>query len=81
MNHVIAEKFSTERSTDDVKFDGSDATEIFVKTDTGDITGSLLSGKIFIAQSDTGDVDVPKSVDSGRCEINTDTGDIEITIE
>lgn len=82
LNNVIAtEKFSIERSTGDVKFDGSDATEIFVKTDTGDVTGSLLSEKIFFAQTDTGDVDVPKSVDGGRCEITTDTGDIEITIK
>lgn len=82
LNHVIAsEKLSIERSTGDVKLDGSDAAEIFVKTDTGDVTGSLLSEKIFIVQSDTGDVDVPKSVDGGRCEIATDTGDIEIAIE
>lgn len=81
LNNVIAtEKFSIERSTGDVKFDVSDATEIFVKTDTGDVTGSLLTDKVFITQTDTGDVDVPKTVNGGKCEINTNTGDIRITI-
>ncbi len=82
LNDVIAtEKISIERSTGDVKFDRSDAAEIFVKTDTGDVTGSLLTDKVFITQTDTGDVDVPKTVDGDRCEIITDTGDIKITIK
>ena len=79
LNNVIAtEKFSIERSTGDVKFDGSDAAEIFVETDTGDVSGSLLTDKVFITKTDTGNVDVPKTVTGGRCEITTDTGDIEI---
>ena len=80
-NVIATEKFSVERSTGDVKFDGSDATEIFVKTDTGDITGSLLTDKVFMAQTDTGNVNVPKTADGGRCEMITDTGDIKITIK
>ena len=81
LNNVIAtEKFSIERSTGDVKFDGSDATGIFVKTDTGDVTGSLLTDKIFITHTDTGDVDVPKTATGGKCEITTSTGDINIRI-
>ena len=61
-----------------MKFDGCDADRIFVKTDTGYVKGSLLSDKVFIAQSDTGDVDVPKTITGGKCEIETDTGDIKI---
>ncbi len=82
LNHVIAtEQFSIERSTGNVKFDGSDAAAIFVKTDTGDVTGNLLTDKVFIAQTDTGNVNVPKTVNGGRCEITTDTGNIKITIK
>lgn len=80
-NVIAAEKFSIERSTGNVKFDGSDAAEIFVRTDTGNVTGSLLTDKVFITQTDTGDVDVPKTVTGGSCEIKTDTGDIEIKID
>ncbi len=80
-NVIATEKISLERSTGDVKFDGCDAAEIFVKTDTGDVKGSLLTDKVFIAQSETGKVDVPQRAAGGKCEMITDTGDIKITIE
>ena len=79
LNHVIAtEKFSIERSTGDVVFESSDAAEMFVKTDTGDVTGSLLTEKVFITESATGDVNVPKTITGGKCEITTGTGNIII---
>lgn len=79
LNSVIAtEKFTIKRSTGDVNFNCSDATEISVDTDTGDVTGSLLTEKVFITQTDTGNIDVPKTVNGGKCEISTDTGDIKI---
>lgn len=77
---VAEERFSIERSTGDVKFEGCDAAEIFVEADTGDVKGSLLTDKVFITQTDTGRVDVPKSITGGRCEITTNTGNIQITI-
>lgn len=80
-NVIAAEKFSIERSTGDVRFENSDASEIFVETDTGYVTGTLLTDKVFIIQTDTGNVDVPKTVSGGRCEIVTDTGDIKIAIK
>ena len=82
LNNVVAtEKFSIERSTGDIKFDGSDAALIFVKTDTGDVTGRLLTDKVFVTQTDTGSVNVPKTAIGGRCEIITDTGDMHIEIQ
>ena len=82
LDNVIAiEKLSIKRSTGNVTFDSSDAGEIYIKTDTGDVTGSLLTDKVFIAQTDTGKINVPKTVNGGRCEITTDTGDIKITID
>lgn len=82
LNNVIAaEKFSIKRNTGDVRFDGSDAAEILVETDTGDVTGTFLSEKTFFVETDTGSVDVPESITGGRCEITTDTGDIELDIQ
>ena len=69
-----------ERSTGDVKFTLCDAGELFVKTTTGNVIGSLCSEKIFMAKASTGKVEVPKSVTGGICEIETSTGDIRITI-
>lgn len=77
---VAKTKISVERSTGDVVFDHCDAEELFVKTSTGDVKGSLLSEKVFIARADTGCVDVPKTINGGRCEITTDTGDIRFEI-
>ncbi len=82
LDHVIAaEKLSVERSTGDVKLAGCDAAEIRIKTSTGNVTGSLLTDKVFITDTKTGSVDVPKTTTGGRCEISTGTGDIRIETE
>lgn len=78
---IATEKLSIERSTGDVMFEMCDAAELFIQTDTGDVEGGLLSDKVFITQTDTGRIDVPKTVTGGKCEITTDTGDINITIK
>ena len=81
MSDVVATGvFSIERSTGDVTLEGCDAAEITVTTDTGDVKGSLLSDKVFIVRTATGDIDVPKTTTGGKCEITTDTGDVEITV-
>ena len=77
---IASGKFDIERDTGDVNFERSDAAEIFVETDTGDVRGTLLSSKVFIAETDTGEKSVPSSTTGGRCEISTDTGDIVISI-
>jgi len=79
-NVIAAEKFTIERSTGDVDLEGCDAAEITVTTDTGHITGSLLSEKVFIAHTDTGRVEVPHTLSGGKCELTTDTGNIKIEI-
>ena len=82
LKNVIAEdNFLITRSTGDVTLDGCDASSIYVKTTTGEVKASLLSPKIFFTDSDTGDIDVPKTTTGGTCTIETDTGDIEITVK
>ena len=74
-------------STGDVDFEdmdcGADATcSIDIKTDTGDVEGSLLTGKIFDVDSDTGKRNVPASTpNTATCKVRTDTGDIKITVK
>ena len=81
LDHVIAaDVLSITRDTGDVEFQACDAASVFVQTTTGDVTGTLLSEKVFITETDTGKVEVPKTVAGGRCEISTDTGDIRIGI-
>ncbi len=82
MSNVIASgQFSIARSTGDVNLDRCDAAEIYVTTDTGDVTGTFLSEKIFQVRTDTGKVNVPESWSGGKCKIETDTGNIKISIE
>lgn len=82
LSQVVAEGLlSVKRSTGRVTFAGADAAEIFVETDTGDVRGTLLSDKVFITQTDTGRIDVPKTTTGGKCEIHTATGDISLSIE
>ena len=52
-----------------------------VNTSTGDVNGTLLSEKIFITDTSTGRVSVPKTTSGGKCEITTSTGDINIGIK
>lgn len=77
---IVAESLSVVRSTGSIKFENCDANEIFVKTSTGDVRGTLLSEKIFIAQTKTGKLDVPQSTIGGKCEVVTSTGNIEFKI-
>lgn len=82
MAHVLVdEKIHLRRSTGDIAFKKCDAGEIYIQNGTGDVIGSLLSEKVFLAETGTGDVVVPKSTTGGRCEITTSTGDIIITLE
>lgn len=78
---VAAESLAIERSTGDVTLESCDGAEILIKTDTGDVTGSLKSEKIFFASSDTGRINVPKTTSGGRCEVTTDTGHIDLRVE
>lgn len=80
-NVVGSGAFSIERSSGDVTFDGCDAAELTILTDTGDVTGTLLSAKVFIRDTDTGRVELPETTTGGKCKITTDTGDIKIRIQ
>ena len=80
-NTVVEKHIEIKRSTGDVTFHDSDAETLHVKTDTGDVRGTLLTSKVFYVKTDTGKVNVPKSTTGGLCEIETDTGDIDITIK
>jgi len=80
LTDVLCRQFEAESSTGDIRLKRFDADSIRIETSTGDVTGTLLSEKIFVTETDTGRVQVPNGSSGGRCEIRTDTGDIELTI-
>lgn len=77
---VVSGQLSAETSTGDITLNGCDAESLDLESDTGDITGMLLTEKIIYAESDTGKISVPRCNNGGRCEITTDTGDINVQI-
>jgi len=79
--HVISQKKMDVRSdTGEIILDGCDAPDLLIRSSTGNIIGSLLTDKVFDAESDTGSVTVPASLSGGSCKIRTDTGDITIRV-
>ncbi len=79
-NTIVSNKITITRNTGDIEFYRCDAGELVLTTSTGDVEGSLLSSKVFIVRTDTGEIDVPSSKTGGKCQITTDTGDVEIRI-
>lgn len=77
-NTAASGEIKCECDTGSVRLYGIDAGSLSFHTDTGDVTGTVLSDKIYIVETDTGDIDVPYSTNGGTCEISTDTGDIMI---
>lgn len=77
---IATETIFIKLTTGDVHFVRSDSENIYVNCGTGDVRGSLLTKKIFLADTTTGSIDVPKTAEGGRCEIITTTGDIKITV-
>ena len=77
---LVSGLLSVERSTGDVRLEDCDAGELFISTDTGDVHGSLLTEKVFLVRSSTGEIHVPDTVSGGTCKITTSTGDIHIEV-
>ena len=79
LEDVLADElFDLQRDTGDIKLTECDAGDIYIRTDTGSVTGTILTEKVFWTQTDTGRVNVPESGTGGKCEITTDTGSIRI---
>ena len=80
LENVIVEKnLNITRTTGDVKLRDSDADSICIQLSTGDVTGNLLTGKIFSVKTNTGKISVPENSHGGTCVITTSTGDIILT--
>lgn len=81
INVLAGERLTVIGGTSDVELSACDAREINVSTATGNVRGTLRSGKTFDAETDTGRVRVPENSGHGTCHIRTKTGDIHITVE
>lgn len=81
VNGFTFNSIDIETDEGNVKLNDCDATNISVDTDDGDVTATLLSGKIFDVETDTGSIRIPENSEGGRCEIETDSGDVKISVK
>ena len=79
-NTVSEGKLEISVVTGKVGFSDCDAAEIKISVTTGDVSGTLLTPKVFTAKATTGKVSVPSTTTGGSCSITTVTGDIDIKI-
>lgn len=67
-------------TTGDIRLTDVDGANVYLSATTGDITGTIRTEKVFSARTSTGDVSVPAATAGGRCEAETSTGDIRLSI-
>lgn len=73
------EQIRIESTSGDVQLDWCDAKTLWIKTTSGDVEGQLLTDKVYLTDTSSGDVDVPRTADGGTCEITTSSGDISFS--
>ncbi|MGN1001850.1 MAG: DUF4097 family beta strand repeat-containing protein, partial [Oscillospiraceae bacterium] len=81
LTDVIAEEELFARSTSGgVALEGCDGGTIRLESTSGSVKGTLLSDKIFTADSTSGSINLPRSAAGGECEITTTSGSIDIKV-
>ena len=60
----------------DIQLVDCDASTLYLTSSSGDISGTLRTPKVFQADSDSGNVEVPRATTGGLCEIHTSSGNI-----
>ena len=82
LDRVIAsEKMSIHTNTGKINLNESDAGEIFIKTNTGNVDGTLLTDKAFVIRCNTGKINIPDTFGNSKCEIISNTGHINFKIK
>lgn len=77
LNVIANENVRIESVSGDIELHKCDAQTLWLKTTSGNISGALLTEKIFFTDTLSGNVNVPKTASGGKCEIKTTSGDIE----
>ena len=79
-NVVCTGDLRCESTTGDIRLTDVDGANLYLSASTGDIEGTILTDKVFSAHSSTGKVSVPATAAGGRCEAETSTGDIRLSL-
>ena len=77
---ISRDTFNIKTGTGNVVMKACNSYELFISTSTGNVYGSLLSEKVFLVETGTGDKDLPKTASGGRCVVTTGTGNVKFEI-
>ncbi len=75
-NAILEGSIYLKSDSGDVALRTSDAADLYIQTGSGSVSGTLLSEKVFLIDTSSGDVTVPHSASGGKCEVTTQSGDI-----
>ena len=79
-NVVCSGDLRAKSTTGDIRLTDVDGANLYLSASTGDIRGTIRTEKVFSAHASTGKVVVPATTAGGRCEAETSTGDIRLSI-
>ena len=81
-NVVSTDYFSVDTTSGEIELIDCECENINLKSNSGDISGQLLSSKVFVTNTASGDVSIDPSAygDTGKCEVRTTSGDITFSI-
>lgn len=80
-NVIASGEMDIESVSGDIRLDDCDAAALELESTSGYISGLLLSGKDFDAETTSGDIRLPYGSHGGRCSIETTSGDIDFKIK
>ena len=75
-NVIIKEKLHITTNTGKISLDKCDAGEIYIKSNTGNVYGNILTDKAFVIKCKTGKINIPDTFSNNKCEIISNTGNI-----
>ncbi len=76
---TAAAQLDIETASGAISLERSDAETLMIQSTSGDVSGTLLTGKQFLTHTASGDVRVPNSSASGGvCEVTTSSGEISL---
>ena len=79
-NVIAADTLTASTTTGSIHLEGVDGAHLSFHVTTGSITGTVLTEKVFTAQSTTGSVSVPDTTSGGDCTAVTTTGSVKIQL-
>lgn len=77
---IASESIRMEAVSGSLKLSRCDADTLWLKTVSGDVTGTLCTEKVFVTYTTSGGIRVPDTASGGTCEVRTVSGSINLDV-